>query len=310
MLIEPVAEDPLQRRPRRRAGDPRGVDRDRHDAGSLEAERLELLPVEVRIAERQVDPSRQRRELLAAERGEAEEPRIVGREERRRRDVVVLQDLRAGSSRERLGHRRRQREMEDRDVASRRRRVGERQHVAAQVVVDRQREDLRVVPHAAQHLAHGPRAVADRVAAMRRRNPLVDFHRGFGDRGLGDRETTERSARAPVNRRPELAQLLEPLGLVEHRPEVVGDLGRGTRRRWRGPGRRSAAACRRSPLRAAASSAASWLATTRVFEIRVVEHRRHHARDLERILGVVQHAAAVHRRRHRGRGVGQDRTCL
>ena len=184
---QPVAEDPLQRRPRRRAGDPRGVDGDRHDAGPLEAERLELLAVEVGIAERQVDVPRERRQLLAAERREPEESRIVGGEERRRRDVVVLQHLRAEQPREGLRHRRRQGEVEDRDVAPRRLVVGERQHVAAQVVVDGQREDVRVVPHPAQHPAHGPRAVADRVAAMRRRNPLVDSHRGsgIGDRGSG-----------------------------------------------------------------------------------------------------------------------------
>ena len=59
-----VAEDLFERRTRRRAGDPLGVDRDRQHAGRREPERLELLAVEVGVAEREVDPAGQRRQLL------------------------------------------------------------------------------------------------------------------------------------------------------------------------------------------------------------------------------------------------------
>ena len=63
-----------------RLRDARGIDGDRKDAGRREAERLELLPVVLRIAERQIDAADQRRQLLAAERRQAEQRRIVRRE--------------------------------------------------------------------------------------------------------------------------------------------------------------------------------------------------------------------------------------
>ena len=83
MLIEPVAEDLLERRARRRVGDPLGVDGDRQHAGRREAERLELLPVELRIAEREVDAADQRRELA---RGRAR-PAGTARRRRARRSA-------------------------------------------------------------------------------------------------------------------------------------------------------------------------------------------------------------------------------
>ena len=60
----------------------------------------------------------QRVELLAAERREAEDAGIVRRKEMRRRDVVVLQHAAARQPRERVGHRRGQREVKDRHVAA------------------------------------------------------------------------------------------------------------------------------------------------------------------------------------------------
>ena len=57
-----------------------GVDRDREDAGTSEAQRLQLLPVVVRVAEREIDAADQRRQLLAAERRQAEQRRVVGGE--------------------------------------------------------------------------------------------------------------------------------------------------------------------------------------------------------------------------------------
>ena len=89
---EAVVQDLFERRPSGRLRDPRGIDRNREHAGAAEAERLELRPVVLRIAERQVDAAGERRELVPPERREPEQRRIVRREIRRRRHVVVLQD--------------------------------------------------------------------------------------------------------------------------------------------------------------------------------------------------------------------------
>ena len=67
--------------------------------------------------------------------------------------------------------------MEDRDVAGARARVGERPHLVAEVVVDRQREEIRVVALRAEEIPYVPGAVADGVAPVRRRHPLIDDHR-------------------------------------------------------------------------------------------------------------------------------------
>ena len=64
-----------------------------------EAERLELPAVVFGIAEREVDVADQGRQLVAPERSEAEQRRIVGREVRRRRDVVILQDAARAAAR-------------------------------------------------------------------------------------------------------------------------------------------------------------------------------------------------------------------
>ena len=264
MLIRPSARICSSAGRRGALGDPLGVDRDRQHAGRREPQRLELRAVELRIAERQIDMADQRSQLLPAERRQPEEAGIVGREERRRRDVVILQDARAVQRRERLGHRRRQREMEDRDVAPACGRIGERPDVAAQVVVDRQRVQVRLVPSGTQHVAHAPGAVADRIPLVRRRYPLVDDHRPDG-RSTGS---------ARYSARPVLAQLLEPLELLELLPEVPGDLRGPGAAAARGRRRRTAAACRRSRLRRSRSSAASCDATTDASRSRIVEDRR------------------------------------
>ena len=104
-------------------------------------------------------------------------PAIVRREERRRRDVVILQDPRAVERRERLGHRRRQREVKDRDVAAPAppdRRTAARPPRRSSSIVSAKMSDSW--PWRAEHVAHAPRAVADGVAAMRGGHPLVDDH--------------------------------------------------------------------------------------------------------------------------------------
>ena len=93
------------------------------------------------------------------------------------------------------------------------------------------------------------------------------------------------------------------------RPEVVGDLRCGTRSGGPDlidePEQRAGEVLGQQPVERGVLAC-----DHAVLEIRIVEDRRHHARDLERILGVVQHAAAVHRRRHRRRGVSEDRDLL
>ncbi len=139
-------------RPARRQ--PCRVHGDRQHAGRSEPEGLELLPVELRVSERKIDVADERAQLLAAERGETEQLRIVRREERRGRDVVVLQDPRTAQptrTRAVIGDGSAKWKM----VTSppRAPRIGERPDVAPQRVVDRQREDIGLVSR--RHEASG-----------------------------------------------------------------------------------------------------------------------------------------------------------
>ena len=187
-----VAENLLECRPARCAGDAPGIDGDGQHAGRREPQLLELTAIELRVAERQIDVPDERRQLLASDGRQAEESRRVRGKERRRRDVVILQHARAVEARERARHRRGQREVKDGDIAARGLGVGKRPDVGSQVVVDRQREDIGRMPLAAQHPAHPARAVPDGVTAMGRGHPLVDDHRsdlgtGGVDPGIRDR---------------------------------------------------------------------------------------------------------------------------
>ena len=175
-----IVEHPIERRAVDLLRDARCVDRDREHPGRREAERLELLPVVLGIAQRQFDMADERSQFLASKRREAEQRRIVRREKRGRRHIVVLENAAAAQRGERRRHRRRQREVKDRQVAAPRRCIAERPNVAGQIVVDRQRVEIRVVPEAAQEIAHVPGAVAHGVATMRGRNPLVDDHGASG----------------------------------------------------------------------------------------------------------------------------------
>ena len=83
--------------------------------------------------------------------------------------------------------------MEDGDVSTTCGRIGERPDVLAQVVVDREGEEVRLMPAAPEHVAHDTRAVANRVAAVGRRHPLVDDHDLRWTRDLGTRDSTRDS---------------------------------------------------------------------------------------------------------------------
>ena len=123
-----------------------------------------------------------------------------------------------------------------------------------------------VWPLRAQHIAHAPRAVANRVAAVRRRHPLVDDHRRPGPGSESGTSGARLQRQRLEQRRPELPQLLEPFELVELRPEVPGDLGRRPAR-----GGRSTCSTKRSSVppkscRRSRASAASCDSQHRVLE--------------------------------------------
>ena len=98
--------------------------------------------------------------------------------------------------------------MKDGDVAARGLGVRKRPDVAAQVVVDGQREEIGRVTLAAQHAAHPARAVADGVPAMGRGHPLVDDHRRARSSALGARGSGIGDQRSGVV--PTLDPVLDP----------------------------------------------------------------------------------------------------
>ena len=115
---QPVIQNRFERGPADRLRDAIGIHGNGEHAGRLESQRFEFLSVVLRVAEGQIHPAHQRDQLVPAERGEAEEVRIVRRKERRGRHVVILQDASAVERRERLGHGRRQRIVKDRQIAT------------------------------------------------------------------------------------------------------------------------------------------------------------------------------------------------
>ena len=203
--------------------------------------------------------------------------------------------------------------MEDRDVAAPRASGSENGRTSPRRSSSmRQREEVRLVSGRAQHVAHAPRAVADGVAAVRRRHPLVDDHRGLSGWGwaMRSRRLASGSRQRPIERRPELPQLLEPLELLELLPEVPGDFRRLPRRVRRAPRSTKRSSVPPKSLPRSRSSAASWEATTAASSAGSSRIAVHQLGDVERILGVVEHAAAVHRRRHRRGRVRQHRHAL
>ena len=90
--------------------------------------------------------------------------------------------------------------MEDGDVSKTCGRIRERPDILAQVVVDREGEQIRLMPPAPEHVAYDTRAVANRVAAVGRGDPLVDDHDrdGIRDSGLGTRDSELGDARDQV----------------------------------------------------------------------------------------------------------------
>ena len=83
-----VREYFLERGAPRRTRDPLGVHRDRENAGPLETQILQFLPIEFGVAQCKIHAADQRRQLAAAEGGKAKQVRVVRCEEVRRGDVV------------------------------------------------------------------------------------------------------------------------------------------------------------------------------------------------------------------------------
>ena len=127
----------FERRASRRVGDAARVDRNREHPGIGEAELLELLPVALRIAEGHVGVAGEGFQVFAAQQRQPEDRRVVAGEEMRRRHVVILEHAAGRQPRKGRGHRRDQREMKDGEIAACRAGIGPRDHVAAQIVVDR-----------------------------------------------------------------------------------------------------------------------------------------------------------------------------
>ncbi len=243
------------------------VHEDRAHAGGREAQRVEFLAVVGRVAQREVHVAGQRAPVPAVRGRQPEQLRVVGREEVGRRDVVVLEDAPARQRGEGAGHRGRQGEVEDRDVAAPCRRIRPRPDLAPQVVVDGHREEVRGVAQAAQQVANLARAVADGVAAVRRWHPLVDDHRlgpPWAGASLGTAPgLPRRGLRQGLEGRRALdAQLLEPVLPRVLVPEVERDPGMIRRRRVRHVLHEAEQRAPRSPCRAAAARAASCAATS------------------------------------------------
>ena len=97
-------------------------------------------------------------------------------------------------SRNAAAERRGQREVQDHHVRGcARLPLGEAAPVAFEVLVELERVDVRRVAPGSEGVAHQPRRVPDRVAAVERGDPLVDPHAG----DLGHRVTVDRAGGAP-----------------------------------------------------------------------------------------------------------------
>ena len=154
----------------------REIGHDRQHAGAREAERLEILAVELRVAEREIAAVGVGAQLAPAAEALPRQRAMHADEVLRRRDVVIDERHPIGQ-RERGPRRlRADREMMEQQV------VG-MAGVDQLAVVARQRleprvggldEDLRLVAGAAQHALDAEHLVADRVAVAERREHLVD----------------------------------------------------------------------------------------------------------------------------------------
>jgi hypothetical protein len=166
----------LLERPDRRVGVLLPVEQDRQDAGPGEAGGLELPPVELGHAERQVGHVPEPGELEAPPAAEVGDARADADEVLRRSDVVVDDGAPVRQTREEAGHLRADGEVEERD------RVG-RGHLSVAGVEVRVPQEAHVpvlrvhvggVPPAPEETPQRSNVVADGVARVEVRHELVD----------------------------------------------------------------------------------------------------------------------------------------
>jgi hypothetical protein len=158
---------------------------DGQDVGAREAEVDQLLPVELRVAERQGAARRVGAQLAATEVAELDEERMHAGEVHRRRDVVVDEDHPPG---QRVGDARGARS--DREVVDEDRLgtgfVDQFAVVAGQMLEPRVGgldEDVGPVAGRPEHFLDAQDLVADGVAVAERREHLMDGRSGRGRDG-------------------------------------------------------------------------------------------------------------------------------
>jgi hypothetical protein len=155
----------------------REVEVDGQDARAREARRLQLLAVELAVAEGEVHMIAKSAELLAPDPADADHLLVVALEEPGGRDVVMDEGAPSAMPLQRLGQGRRERVVQDDRVRGRARaplRPGA--PVTPQILVQLESVDVRLVAPRAEGVPHQPRGVADGIAAMERGHPLVDPH--------------------------------------------------------------------------------------------------------------------------------------
>ena len=168
-----------------------------------------------------------------------------------------------------------------------------------EVVVDREREHVRLVSHPPQQVADAPSRVANRIAAMRGRHPLIDDHDASACTSLRFGQRLER-------RRPEGPDLVHLLRLGHLSPEVESHRRTRTRR------------CASHPVDELEQCAGKILPFEPLEGFVLAVHDAggqipirsdgvDQGRDSERILVVVEDARAVHGPRHGRGGKRQDR---
>ena len=181
-----VVEPPHERRGRPLVE--RQVQHDRQHGRAREAGLLQLLAVELAVAERQLRARREGGELAAPVVAQAREVRVEAEEEVRGRDVVVDDHQPVGGVVDQAAGGAADREVEDADGVGRRDLpvLEERARQVRDPRVHQLREDVRLVARGAQLALDRERLVADRVAVGERSEELVDLHRP-GSRGRSAR---------------------------------------------------------------------------------------------------------------------------
>jgi hypothetical protein len=153
------------------------VDEERHDGSARIAERQELAFVETRVGHSEAALRRQTRQLFAAKRSLVRDSWLPVAQQRCRRDVVIVHELRLGPCRQDVVDGTPDRGLIQQPAPTRG--PPELDH-RPPLLLDVRREtavvDVRVDTRRAQAVTQVQRADADGVATGERRNDLVDSH--------------------------------------------------------------------------------------------------------------------------------------